>query len=155
MKMRFIHRIRVEGTCPAADWLRLFLHRCSYTLVPDSSYGFMVTIEEGPELTLDSVDSPLERKILEHLQEQDEKHHADCGTVRLLRAGGNQDAMRAVITVPTGNLTIQKGVATAVLNAILQASEQDVPEIAPGASPQPPQPLPQRRPRWKLWSLLG
>ena len=148
MSVRFIHRIRVEGTCPAADWLRLYLHRCGYTLVVDNSYGFMLTVEEGSDLSLDSVDSDLERKILEHLQEQEEKRHWGCGAIRLIRAGGNQDPMQAVVTVPALNLVVQEGVATAVLHAILQASEQVDPPVKAGVLADS---VPVRRFWWWPW----
>lgn len=118
--MRYLHRIRVEGTSEAADRLRVLLHKAGYLLVPDTSAGYTVTVQDGEHLSLDSVDSDLERGILRNLHELDARFPG-CGSVFVTRAGGNQDPDAAVLTVPKD---IHEGVAIAMLRAIDQASEQ-------------------------------
>src|SRR3990167_7531364 len=112
--MRAYHRIRVDGATVAADRLREYLHRAKYLLVPDS-HSVRVDLEEGESLALDGVDSPLEARILANLQE------LDCPHVLLKRAGGNQDPLAAVITVPA---PLHEAVAQAVFRAIEQVSTQ-------------------------------
>ena len=48
-EMRGFHRIRVEGTCLAADRLREYLHRTGYTLVPDSGYAVRIDLQRQGE----------------------------------------------------------------------------------------------------------
>ena len=140
--MRAIHRIRVDGTCAAADRLREYLHRYNFVLVPDSSYGFRLTVETGERLTIDSIDSPLERRILDLLQEKD-REFPGIGQITVQRAGGNQDPRCAVLTVPDDE-QVQLGVALAVVMAISQISEQ--------IEPAPDTPAARRAPSW--WRRL-
>lgn len=139
--MRAIHRIRVDGTTAAADRLREYLHRASFLLVPDSSAGYTITIEDGPALTLDSVDSLLEQRIEANLEDL-ETRFPGCGAYVKRRAGGNQDPDAAIVTAPP---QLHEGVALAIFRAILQSSEQAAPEDVPIPA------FARTSPWWQFW----
>jgi hypothetical protein len=139
--MRGIHRVRVEGTTLAADRLRQYLHKSGYVLVPDSSAGLTLTFEDGA-LALDSVDSPLEARILANLQE------LVPAPVLLQRAGGNQDPEAAVITAQAHHGEL---VARAVFRAIEQVANQaTVAQRAVIAAPV----VSKAWWRWPVWLVL-
>ena len=119
--MKGLQRIRVEsvGESEAADRLRAQLFQAGYTLVADDTASLAIVFHEdsGHALTLDSVDSPLEARLLANLEE------LVRGPVQLHRAGGNRDATRAVITLPPAQAEV---VAKAVFRAIEQVSTRPV-----------------------------
>lgn len=145
--MRIINRVRVDGVCEAADRLRVMLAKCSFLLVPDSSAAYTFVLEDGPALALDSVDSPLEAKIEDNLEELHARFPG-AGEYLKRRAGGNRDPQRCVVTVPPG---LHEAVALAILRAVVQVSEQlePVPVSAPTPAPAAP-----RRPWYKFWAAL-
>ena len=122
--MRHLNRIRVDGVTVAADRLRQYLGQAGYRLV-ERCPSLTITLDDGP-LALDSVDSPLEARILANLQE------LTPAPVLLKRAGGNQDPDAAAITAPE---ELEDAVARAVFRAIEQVA------VVP-------------RPWWALWVVL-
>lgn len=131
--MRGFQRIRVEslGDSAAADRLREYLHGAGYTLVSDDTASVTIAVVSGASLGLDSVDAPLEARILANLEELDDS------VVALRRAGGNRDPRRVVVTVPPA---MSEVVARAVFRAIEQVAAADPgPPADPGGDAAEPE----------------
>jgi hypothetical protein len=120
--VRAVNRVCVRGTCEAADRLRVLLDKCSFVLVPDSTAALTIECQDGEDLSLDTVESPIERALEANLEELDARF--ECGSYRKRRATGNRDPRVAVVTVPT---RMAEGVAIALLRAVVQCTEQRIP----------------------------
>jgi hypothetical protein len=161
-------RIAVEGTEFLTDGLKRYLESAGYRV---SGYAPFYTITlvqgAGPNIVVDSVDSPFEREIINRIAELTPVR------IELARAGGVQstDAMR--IEVPFGTTAelldaIERGVLRAVL---IRTGNKQLPD-QPGLGPKVlPADLVEaladaveevmvrakrkgQRPWWKVWTIL-